>query len=106
MTISKKTLDAAWKNQYADIQDAFANNQPLLDAYKKARGSVMSEIELLLRFPIGCRVIRVDDDAKSADFTFGRVPPDTVTGYHNGLLQCYRGVEIVYLSPRNYKVLE
>jgi hypothetical protein len=107
MTIDKAVLDATWKNQYADIQDVFANNHGLMDAFNRANGNVpMTEIELLLNFPPGCKVIRKDDDARMTDHIFGKIPPDTVSGYHNGLLQCYRGAEIVYLSPRNYKVVE
>lgn len=106
MTIDKAKLDAAWKNQYADIQDTFANNHSLMDALHRAKEGVpMTEIELLLNFPIGCKVIRKHDDI-STDYLFGRIPPDIVVGYHNGLLYCYRGAEIVYLNPKDYKVLE
>lgn len=108
MTITKAILDAAWKNQFADISKAFSDNTALHDIYKRAKGDVpMTEMELILHFPIGCKVIcKNEKDISSSEFAHGRMAPDVVTGYGVGVLRVYRGTQVCFLDPRNYKVVE
>jgi hypothetical protein len=66
----------------------------------------MTEMELLLHFPIGCKVVRKDNDMRSADMLYGAMAPDVVLGYEYGMLVCTRNKQAVRLNPRNYKVVE
>lgn len=109
MAITKAMLDAAWKNQFADVISAFSDNTALHDLYKRTQGGdvPMTEMELLLHFPIGCKVISKNEkDVSSSEFAYGHMTADVVTGYGIGVLQVHRGRQVCYLDPRNYKVVE